>query len=157
MTKRARASPEQLLAAWQTLEPEQKALFRRAHGVLGHFKRLLWRREMQRAIDKEWRAVDAHRGAALRAIEQVIQRALDRTTPTPPGGTAPAPKQKLKKIWFDEAMARLPRKKKGESIKAYSRRLFAEPDNPFDTAESIETRIHEKLRDERNAMKKATK
>lgn len=32
----------------------------------------------------------------------------------------------------------------GERIKAYSRRLFAEPDNPFDSAGSIETRIHEK-------------
>jgi hypothetical protein len=112
--------PEQILAAWQALPPEQKARYRHAHEVLDRFKRLQWRREVQGAFAKERRALDELHGAASRAIEQGVRRALGKVAPSP------APESISGKDWLESVgFVHFP-KRSDESIKAWSRRLSDE-------------------------------
>jgi hypothetical protein len=90
------------------------------------------------------------------------QGAITKAERLPPVLLPPAPPSKSMRVkaWLEEAVVRFPQN--GQSIKAWSRRLFAEAskEGMSTTAGSIETRIHEWRREERRkarATKNATK
>jgi hypothetical protein len=110
MAKTPRASPEQILAAWQGLPAGERELMRRAHEAVERFNRLVWFREGRRIIEKMMPAPPPQR----REIEPPSERMTG-------------------KVWLEGDKAagivggfeRFPRKA-SQSVKAWSRRLSAE-------------------------------